>query len=212
MATPCQSTRCTKCGRKRRQLFEDPMYMEDIELMDIDILDALWSPLEPSKGRRGVQQSTSYSPSPASKTIVIDLVTPNPDTEDLAPRPRKRKSGRVQTNRNKAMGRVRHVSVSRLLQNFARGMASAFGTSVTSRPRKGGRRTYLNDFDLGDLKTSRTFLPGIFPAGSRIRYIFKRMGGLSVPSSPEHRPLAADYHDDPSPYYPVMPNSFRLRY
>lgn len=168
--------------------------MQDIELIDREALDALWSPLESSKTRKGREPASSLSPPVAGKTIVINIVTGDDELDNSLASRRKKNSTREQDFRIRTMSSRRHVSLNRWLQNFARGMASAFGTSVTSRPQTVGRKIYLNDFDLGDWNASTSFRPGLLPSGTRIRLFFSRLGGKVAPLSPEQRPLAAEYH------------------
>ena len=186
--------------------------MRDNYLMDRELVDALWSPLEPARGRRGAQQAPPHSPPTASKTIIIDMVTRNSELDDAIATAEERTSGGQQIPRQETMSGKRHRSVARIMQNFARGMASAFGTHITIRPRRAGRKTGLNDFELRDFRAPRSSRHGVLPSGPRIRHFFSRMGGESVPLTPEQRPLAPKHHDSPSPYYPVMQNGFRLRH
>src|SRR5947208_1818293 len=50
MASSCTSTRCTKCGKKKRT-FESMLLIEEYELLDSEVFDGLWSPLESLQGR-----------------------------------------------------------------------------------------------------------------------------------------------------------------
>ncbi len=181
--------------------------------MDSELVGALWSPLEPSKASCGVQLAPLYAPTPESRTIVIDLVTKDPESDYFLAGPSERQDMGQQASRKSVMGEKRRLSMPRLMQNFARGIAAAFGTHITTRPRTvGKKKACLNDFELVDLKPSRSFLRGVLPSGPRIRHLLARAGGESVPPSLEQRPLAPDHHENPSPYYPVIPNSFLLRY
>ncbi len=211
MVSSCTSTRCHKCGKRRRPL-EDIISMRDSSLMDSELVEALWSPLEPSKALCGVQLAPMYTPTPESRTIIIDLVTKDAESDDSPASPSKREDMDQQALRKIIMSEERRPSMPRLMQNFARGMAAAFGTHITIRPRSVGKKACLNDFDLVDLRASRSFLQGVLPSGPRIRHFFSRIGGESVPLSLEQRPLAPDHHGNSSPYYPVIPNSFLLRY
>ena len=186
--------------------------MRDSFLMDSELVEALWSPLEPSKAWDGVQQAPVDTPTPDSRTIIIDVVTKDSDSDDSLASPRKRDDMDQQTVRKRIMSEERRFSMPRLMQNFARGMAAAFGAHITIRPRTVGKRACLNEFELADLRASRSLLQGVLPSGPRIRHFFSRMGGKSMPLSSEHRPLAPDHHETPSPYNPVIPNSFLLRY
>jgi hypothetical protein len=216
MVSSCTSARCTKCGRKRKTA-QDIVSMRDSYVMDFDLVEALWSPLESSRGWSSVQQAPSSlsSPSPPSKTIHIDVVTEVYDSDDAATSPngRKRQKPDQQTGQKRSSRREDHLSMTRFMQNFARGMASAFGTHISVRPRKVGRKAYLNDLELGDRRAPRSLLHGVLPSAPRIRVFFLRMGGKPAPLSPEQHPLAPSRHENrPSPYYPVIPNSFMLRY
>lgn len=186
--------------------------MRDSFLMDSELVDALWSPLEPSKAFCGVQQAPLYSPTPEPRTIVIDVVTKDSESDDSFASPLKTEDVDQQTVRKMIMSEERRLSMPRVMQNFARGMAAAFGTHITIRPRSVGKKACLNDFNLADLGAPRSFLQEVLPSGPQIRHFFSRMGGESVPLSLEQRPLAPDHHENPSPYYPVIPNGFLLRY
>lgn len=211
MVSSCTSTRCHKCGKRRRPI-EDIISMRDSFLMDSELVEALWSPLEPSKAWGGEQQAPLYTPYPDSRTITIDVVTKDPDSDNSLASPRERDDMDHQAVRKRIMREERRFSMPRLMHNFARGMAAAFGGHITIRPRTGGKRACLNEFELADLRASRSFLQGVLPSGPRLRHIFSRMGGQSVPLSSEQRPLAPDHHENPSPYTAVIPNSFLLRY
>jgi hypothetical protein len=187
--------------------------------MDFDLVEALWSPLEPSRGwSNGVQPAPLLSsPSPPSKIIHIDVVTEAYDSDDASasPNSRKRQKPDQQTGQGQSRSTRRedHLSMARFMQNFARGMASAFGTHITIRPRKVGRKAYLNDFELSERRASRSLLHGVLPSAPRIRVFFLRMGGKPAPLSPEQHPLAPTRHENrASLCYPVVPNSFMLRY
>lgn len=211
MAPSCRSSRCTKCGKQKRTVYDDGFLMQDIDLIDRDGLDAFWSPLESSKAWPSIQQVSADSPSPAKRTIIIDLVTRDDEPENSLASQRKAKGMRQQNFRNHTISRRRHLSMSRLMQNFARGMASAFGTTVTSRPRTVGKKFYLNDFDLDDSKVLSTFPPGVLPSATQIRRFFSRLGGKLRPLSPEQRPFAADYQEALTTYHQTVPTSFRLQ-
>ena len=211
MAITCNSTRCTRCGKKKRPTHGDIVSMRDSELMDLEMVDTLWSPLDSSKGRCVVQQVPSYSPSPVARTIKLDLVTRDRERDHSLASIRRRKHAGQQTSRNRIMIRGRRLSATQIMHNFAHGMASAFGASITSRPRPAGRKAYLTDFELGNLTASRSFLPAILPSGSRIRYLFSRMAGTPKAMSSEQFPLAADDDEDLTSYSSAMPTSYRLR-
>lgn len=210
MASLCNSARCTKCGKKKRPI-EDIISMRDSQSMDMEIVEALWSPLEPSTGRSAVQQAPSYTPSQDTKTIMLDVIAKEPELDDSFVGVRERKNTGQETMRNKVMSAERHISRTRMMHNFARGMASAFGTTMTTRPRTAGKKAYLNDFELSDGKSSRSFISRGFPSRSRIQYLFSRMGGTPAPLAPEQHPLAADYHENLSFFYPAYPTNFRVR-
>ena len=156
------------------------------------------------------------SPSLPSKVIHIDVVTEAYDSDDASTSlsSRKRQKADVQTGQKRSTRREDQLSMTRFMQNFARGMAAAFGTHISIRPRKVGRKAYLNDFELGDRRASRSLLNGVLPSAPRIRVFILRMGGKPATLSPEQHPLAPTRHENrrPSPYYPVIPNSFMLRY
>ncbi|KAF7507023.1 hypothetical protein GJ744_011047 [Endocarpon pusillum] len=180
--------------------------------MDGELVEALWSPLEPSKAGGDVQQAPLNMPYPDSRTITIDVVTKDPDSVDSLVSVRERGDMDQQAVRKRIMREERRFSMPRLMHNFARGMAAAFGAHITIRPRTVGKRSCVNEFELADLRASRSFLRGVLPSGPRIRHLFSRMGGSGVPLSSEQRPFAPDHHENPSPYTPVIPNSFLLRY
>jgi hypothetical protein len=185
--------------------------MENIELLESVVIDAFWSPLEPSKGRLGVPQAPAYSSSRTTKTITIDVMTRKSEPDDSFAGVRRRKPTGQEGIRSQSRSRGGHLSTCRPMQNFARGMASAFGASISSRPRTSGKKAYLNDFDLGESKAAKSFLLGFLPSGTRIRLLFSRMGGKRSPLSLEQRPLASDYHESSSSSYAAMPATFRVR-
>lgn len=187
------------------------MSMENIELLESVVLDAFWSPLEPSKGRLGVPQAPTCSSSRTTKTITIDVTTRKSGPDNSFAGVRRRKPTGQQGIRSQSRSREGHLSTSRLMQNFARGVASAFGASISSRPRTSGKKVYLNDFDLGESKAAKSFLLGFLPSGNRIRLLFSRMGGKRSPLSLEQRPLASDYHGSSSSSYAAMPATFLVR-
>jgi hypothetical protein len=190
--------------------------MRDSYVMDFELVEGLWSPLEPSKGWSDVQHAPLLpSSSPVSKTIHIDIVTTAYDSDIASTTSisKKRKKADQQTGQSRSTRREDQLSMARFMQSFARGMASAFGTHITIRPRKVGRKAYLRDFELGDMRASRSLLHGVLPSTPRIRLFFSRMGGKAAPLSPEQHPLTPKRREHhPSPYYPAIPNSFMLRY
>lgn len=172
--------------------------MRDSELMDTEMLDVFWSPLEPSTRRHFAQQASSRSLSPPGRTLMLDAITENDEPKaSPAMNGKAEKAGRREAH-NRAVIKRRHLSLTQFMLNFARGMAAAFGASTSCRPGTIGRSAYFDDFDLGDLKTSRSMLPAILPSRSRIRLFFSRMKHNHVPLSSEQLPLV-DVHGLPGP-------------
>jgi hypothetical protein len=211
MVSACTSTRCTKCGKKKRPVHEGTLLTADMELMDSEIIDAFWSPLESSKGRYGVQQTTSQAPSPISRIIKLDTVTTSRESEDPLVKNKKGKKAEQLAMRNKTTRWRRNLRTTRLLQNFARGMASALGTPVARGPSRGRRSPYYDDIELEDMTASRSIPPAVSSPRSRIRLCFFGMNPSFVPLSPEQYPITSDYHETLSSYHPTMPTGFRLR-
>jgi hypothetical protein len=210
MVSSCNSVRCTRCGRKKR-LMETVLSIEDNDLMDEEVLDGLWSPLEPLRGKHTSQQASTCSPDHKGSIITLNLVTIDHEPSISPTSNRKRKGLAHHSMRNKYTARRRNFSLSQIMQSFARGMASAFGTSAARRPGAAGRNFSGDDFELDNLRGSRSLLPSVLPSRSRLRYLFDRMQAKPQPLSPEQRPLAADYHENLSPYHPAMAPSIRLR-
>lgn len=241
MASACTSTRCTKCGKKKRPVFDDGT--RDIELVESQALDTFWSPLDSlerrydvqsslenlafraartvkldavtmeydsSEGRYDVQSSPGNPTSRAARTIEIDAVTRHYDSDDSLSQKREGRFMEGYPVRREAKSSGRHTSVARFLQNFARGMASAFGTSL-SRKAETNHRPWVDDLESGNLKASRSMLPAVLPPSSRIRLFFSRMGGGTFPFPPEQRPPVGNGYKNMSSYRLSVPSTFRLR-
>jgi hypothetical protein len=184
MTASCNSSRCTRCGRKKRQN-ETIFHIDDDEFVEEEIFDGIWSPMEPLRGKNTFSQGPSNSQDTKGRIIILDLANNDSEQSTFDSGHWRRKVSRHQTIRHKYMVGRRSFNLKRFMEDFARGITSAFGASASKRSRKIGRNLYGDEFELENLRASRFLLPTILPSRSRLRYLFNRMQAKPQPLSPE---------------------------
>lgn len=193
MESLCKSTRCTNCGKKKRPI-TDIIPMEDSEMWEM--IDDLWSPLDPLSGKRAFHQVPSAATGLKSNVIVVELDA----TNDGSPNPPASIANPLRTKQQaatrKVVDRRANVFRSRFMQNFVRGMASAFGGGlVPTTEAVTYSRTRLDDVEFGDSTASRSLLQSLWPSSSRFRPFLAHFGRQSSAVPSERCPLARDYEN-----------------
>ena len=175
--------------------------MEDSEMWEM--IDDLWSPLDPLPGRRAFHQLPSGTTGLKSNIIVLELDATNrgvPNPLASIPNPQKTKQ---QTVKSKIFRRKASLFRSRFMQNFFKGMASAFGGGlVPATECVTYSRTRLDDVEFGDSRTSRSLLQSLWPSSSRFRPFLARFRPRSSATPSERSPLTRDYENLTPSYVP----------
>lgn len=129
------SNRCLKCGKKKGRASENPFLGPEINSIDGEIFDAIWSPLESSKGGCFITQATpsasatSSQPTPTT-TMTLDAITTDREADNQISQI-KGKISWLQLARPRVTNDIRRLSITQLLQNFGRRIISPFGTSIS---------------------------------------------------------------------------------